>query len=340
MEFRELDLRPSKPVLQRVANAMRKSTKLRLLSSREKCQAMLRAVDMAGNVISSADSNGTSDWQRCGLRDTHCVCDNNKIDCVLEWQNMLWPAIIDLGLMISLLPKTLPMFTTLTTLKFNFYANLATDVATRLQEHNTSLIASFISRCTALQHLGLGAEGSSSICIVPAIEKVVIYLNKPNAHMPSLCELSIHHVDPTSQDMMSLLEVHAEQLVKLDFPTILPSPIDTYLDRWADLLDILSKATNLVSLQLCFFASEDINNRTLPQNHVLKVLLGARLVPYGGYQPKSERCFEETARALRGCRGDLRLLDLSVFYIHGVDDEDRLYMKGLQLSVDRAREAS
>lgn len=183
----------------------------------------------------------------------NCACHSESLQYgwATPFDEIIWPAAVDLGFLITFLSPTLPLFTTITTLELNFYSKSHIEAALELQDKNAPLLENFVSRCISVESLSLRTKDGPKD-IATAIEKVVGHPAESHAHFPGLRRLRIYQIDPTFPACMYLLKTHAAQLEVLDLPYCLPAPNSTYLTRWVTFALTLSRATHLVECNMCF----------------------------------------------------------------------------------------
>lgn len=209
---------------------------------------------------------------------------------------MIWPAVADIGLLTPMLSLDLAFFTTLTTLKLNFYGNISIDAArTDIQDHASS-IAIFISSCTALERLSLCAVKDSQ-SIADGIDMVVRSLTP----LPKLRQLRIDHIEPTTPRCLDYLANHVAHLDSLAMPACLPPSTSNdinYVRQWGALLIVLSSSKSLDHLQLGVFGDRELSDAESRVHYLLRDLAA-------GDRERVTRL----ARAFEYWSGDVKALD-------------------------------
>lgn len=311
-EVKTLDLRPSIESTRRLAAALRKFPNVTSISTSRELQVLAQSRDLRDQLLDGTIIHGNDDVKD-GLdyrrSRTKCVCaprGRRHLRCTHIGDDVIWPAVADIGLLTPMLPLDVSIFTTITTLSLNFYTKIAIDAArTDIQDHASS-VAVFISSCTALKSLSLCAEKrlADSQGIAAGIDMVVRSLTP----LPKLRHLRIDHIEPTTPRCVDYLAKHVAHLESLSMPAcLLPSTASNdirYVRQWGALLIAISSSESLDHLHLGFRKHRGLSRAESHVEYLVQSLVGrdgtarARTARFG----RAFECWVGDMKYLEGIR--------------------------------------
>lgn len=198
---RTLDLRSSVASLNRLAVALTNFSNVTSISTSLRPQVIMQSRDGAGTLICGTSVHGRVGYM---FSESSCMCFQDR-RCSYD---IVWPAVADIARLSPLLPTDVPLFTKLGVLDLSFETDNHIPVASQeIQDHAAS-IATFISRCVALEKLCLYASSRTSYSDVDktqCIQKVVGHLASSRSYFPALHHLLLEQIDPTMPDITTFL---------------------------------------------------------------------------------------------------------------------------------------
>lgn len=311
-----LNLRPSLSSTRRLATALRKFPNIASISTSREPQVLARSRDLEGKVVTTTTMHGTDammDYSKCAKLNVKCVCApiaRPSLRCSHSEDDVIWPAVADISLLMPMLSSDLPLFTTLTDLDFSFYSNIAVDAARDDVEDYASSIAVFVSQCTALERLCLRAstgETKSPATSIYKVSEAVVYsiekVFRSLTHPRKLRHLDVDHIDPTSPRVLEFLANHAAHLTSLALPTCLStswSGDSNYVKQWGVLLAAVAGSDSLTHLKFNFLEKGG------PSRAVSRVQYLVRHMDR--HDERIRKLMFKLARAFKGWNGDINSL--------------------------------
>lgn len=310
-----LDLRPSLPSTRHLSTALSKFPNITSISTNREPQMIAQSRDLAGKVVTYTTMHGIDavmDYSECARLTVKCVCApiaRPSLRCSHSEDDVIWPAVADVGLLMPMLSPDLPLFTTLTNLDFTFYSKIAIDAARDDAEDYASSVGVFISQCTALENLCLRASTGDLVLSITAykVTEAIVYsiekVFRSLTHLRNLRYLDVDHIDPTTPRVLEFLAKHAAHLEALALPTCLStswSGDSDYVKQWGVLLAAVAGSDSLTHLEFDFLRYQE-RSEAMPRVHDL-----VRSVDR--HDERIRKRMFKFARAFKNWNGDIRSL--------------------------------